>query len=119
MAPPDRKVRGKSFGNANAYLYAYHQTSQDQYLKMLQMVVAQQQLELQRADVLRKQLADLDDRIIAYEKLAAQFETPTRTGGGGGSTKNFRLEAEMEIATLRAKEDATKACDRDWETSFS
>lgn len=109
MAPPDRKVRGKSFGNANAYLYAYHQTSQDQYLKMLQMVVAQQQLELQRADVLRKQLADLDDRIIAYEKLAAQFETPTRTGGGGGTTKNFRLEAEMEIATLRAKEDATKA----------
>ena len=61
MAPPDRKVRGKSFGNANAYLFAYHQTSQDQYLKMLQMVVAQQQLELQRADVLRKQLADLDD----------------------------------------------------------
>lgn len=109
MAPPDRKVRGKSFGNANAYLFAYHQTSQDQYLKMLQMVVAQQQLELQRADVLRKQLADLDDRIIAYEKLAAEFETPTGGTSRSGTTKNFRLEAEMEIASLRAKEDATKA----------
>ena len=73
------------------------------------MVVAQQQLELQRADVLRKQLADLDDRIIAYEKLAAEFETPTGGTSRSGTTKNFRLEAEMEIASLRAKEDATKA----------
>ena len=110
MAPPqDKKVRGNQFGNANAYLFAYHQTSQDQYLRMLQMVVAQQQLELQRAEVLRKQLADIDDRIMAYEKLAAEFETPQGSRGGGGSTKNFRLEAEMEIAKLRAKEDATKA----------
>ena len=46
-------------------------------------MVAQQQLELGRAEVLRKQLADLDDRIVAYEKLAASFETPK--GGGGGS----------------------------------
>lgn len=111
MAPPqDKKVRGDSFGNANAYLFAYHQTSQDQYLRMLQMVVAQQQLELQRAEVLRKQLADIDDRIMAYEKLAAEFELPKGgKGGGSGTTKNFRLEAEMEIAKLRAKEDATKA----------
>lgn len=110
MAPPnERTVKGKAYGNANAYLFAYHQTSTQQYTQMLQMVVAQQQLELGRAEVLRKQLADLDDRIVAYEKLAASFETPKGGGGGSGTTKNFMLEAEMEIATLRAKEDSTKA----------
>ena len=40
MAPPDRKVRGKSFGNANAYLYVSQSRSGVYEAHLLVVVLA-------------------------------------------------------------------------------
>ena len=92
------------FNKSNAYLAAYNQAKTSQYFQMLDLLLKQQTVEQGNLDIIRKAIADIDDRIADYEKAAAEFETPKSSGGGGSRTvKNFRLEAEAEINRLALK----------------
>jgi hypothetical protein len=92
------------FRRSNAYLAAYNQAKTSQYFQMLDLLLKQQTVEQGNLDIIRKAIADIDDRIADYEKAAAEFETPKSSGGRGSSTvKNFRLEAEAEINRLALK----------------
>ena len=110
---PDVPMRGQPnidtpqttvFNRSNAYLAAYNQAKTSQYFQMLDLLLKQQTVEQGNLDIIRKAIADIDDRIADYEKAAAEFETPKSSGGGGSRTvKNFRLEAEAEINRLALK----------------
>ena len=96
---------------SNAYLAAYNQAKTSQYFQMLDFLLKQQAVQQGNNEILRKAIADIDDRIAGYEEAAQEFEIPKGSrGGSAGTVKNFRLEAEAEINRLALKslEEQTK-----------
>jgi len=92
------------FRRSNAYLAAYNQAKTSQYFQMLDFLLKQQTVQQGNNEILRKAIADIDDRIAGYEEAAQEFEIPKGSrGGSGGTVKNFRLEAEAEINRLALK----------------
>ena len=103
-APNIQTPETTPFRRSNAYLAAYNQAKTSQYFQMLDFLLKQQAVQQGNNEILRKAIADIDDRIKGYEEAAQEFEIPKGSrGGSAGTVKNFRLEAEAEINRLALK----------------
>ena len=72
-APNIQTPETTPFRRSNAYLAAYNQAKTSQYFQMLDFLLKQQAVQQGNNEILRKAIADIDDRIKGYEEAAQEF----------------------------------------------